>query len=504
MIASIQVPVPKRIPPHGLFAFAALLLLGQLATGTSLLFAELVFLFVVLSGLAVNIAGGMRSLQGFCVSMMALKLVVISQVTKALFGEAAEDQLETPVRTMLALLLGLISVTAGMGLARVFHSRRPLFQPDISPEALRMSFWATFVIGFGSFLGVMATGVEEGALMVGGVPGLLRQLSFCLGLSIVFSTAYVLVTSKGRRLIGWFNALPGGLYFIMGVMSASKQGMSEPLLLVVFTAIGFGFRFSAKHWLAGGAFAAFCVAVLFPFGQVARNYTRGYGFWETLEVTAAFAQRHLGTLDGYRDMMQQDQEGLDSTTLTHYYRHSIPLLERVSLVKVADMLVAATMREGGSGWETITHGFKMAAPRFFYPQKPAVNTGTFLGKKAGVISDDDWGTQVSFGFIADAYSAFEWWGVLLIPGLIAGSFSLLFSHLVGEVRGNPWCIYLYAEYQHFFAEQTIAAMTLTVIRRPLWLVGAYASVRILLHLRKLRVASAARPRDEQSTLGSPL
>ena len=491
MIPSIQVPIPHRIPLHGLFLFAAFLLVAQLLSGTSVMFAELVFLFVIVSGIAVNVAGGMRTLPGFCVAMMSLKLVVVSQVTKVLIGESPEEQLETPVRTLVALLLGLISVTGGLWGAGKFQGRRPLFQPDLSLENLRISFWATFVIGFGSFLGVMATGVEEGSLMVGGIPGLLRQLAFCLGLSIVFSTAYVLVKSEGRRLIGRFNAAPAGLYFIMGVMSASKQGMSEPLLLIVFTAIGFGFKFSLRHWVTGSAFAVFCIAILFPFGQVARNYTRGYGFWETLDVTASFARQHFGSLEGYRDMMQQDQDGLDSTTLTHYYRRSIPLLERVSLVKVADMLVAATQREGGSGWETITHGFKMAAPRFLYPQKPAVNTGTFLGKKAGVISEDDWGTQISFGFIADAYSAFEWWGVLIIPGVIAASFSLLFSYLVGDVRSNPWCIYLYAEYQHFFAEQTIAAMTLTVLRKPLWLVGAYAAVRILLYLRRLQVSSAA-------------
>jgi hypothetical protein len=283
-------------------------------------------------------------------------------------------------------------------------------------------------------------------------------------------------------LFGWTNGLPTALFFMLGILSASKQGMFEPFLLVILTAIAFRFRFSLVHLGVAGFLAIFAVGVLFPFAQVARSFTRGYGLADTVTATAEFASKHFSSLEGFSQLHEQYDDAADRAELTQYYERKIGLLERVSLIKMVDLLVFATDIQGESEWETIAHGFKMVMPRFLYPDKPAINTGTFLGKKAGVISDDDWGTQISFGFIADAYSAFGWLGVALIPGIVTGCFGLLFGWLVGSLERNVWCIYLFAEFQHFFAEQTISAMTLTVLRRPIWLVAIYVLIRLVRYL----------------------
>src|SRR5262245_28883678 len=67
------VPLPGNVPLRWVIAAAAVLLLGQLWTGTSPVYAQLVFLFVVLSGVALNLAGGPCRLGGFCIAMMSLK-----------------------------------------------------------------------------------------------------------------------------------------------------------------------------------------------------------------------------------------------------------------------------------------------------------------------------------------------------------------------------------------------------------------------------------------------
>lgn len=471
-------PIPSRLPIGWVIACAFCLLGAQLLTGTSLVFAELVFLFTVLSGVAVNLAGGLSRIGGFCIGMMSLKLVIVSQIAKSVLGEAGDSRLSMPQTTMGVLLLGLVSMTAAVLLLRAVRVGKPLFQVDTSLESLRAGACITFALGAVSHLGVMVTGTDEGALQVGGIPGLLRQLSFCLSISVVFTTAYVIRASGGNRLMTWFNGIPTGLFFILGILSASKQGMFEPVLLVLLTAIAFQFRFSLTHLIAAAVMLVFAVGVLFPFAQVARSFTRGYGLVETVSLTSEFAAKHFTSVEGFRQLHEQYDDAADLADLTQYYEVKIGLLERVSLIKMVDLLVAATAVEGESKWETISHGFKMVMPRFIYPDKPAVNTGTYLGKKAGVISDDDWGTQISFGFIADAYSAFGWTGVVIIPGIITGCFLLLFNWLVGPVERNVWCVYLFAEFQHFFAEQTISAMTLTVLRRPIWLIAVYLGVRL--------------------------
>jgi len=480
MFASLRftIPLPNRVPLGWTILSAAMLLVTQLSLGTSAVFAQLVFLFIVLSAVAVNLAGGLSRLGGFCIAVMSLKLMVISQLAKSLYGEPGDSRLEVPVATIGVLLAGLAGMTVATAFSRMVRFRHHLFRTDTSPDALKVAAMITFAIGSVSHLGVMATGVEDGALLVGGVPGLLRQLSFCLSLSVVFGTAYVIQQSNGARLLGAFNLVPVGLFFLLGVLAASKQGMFEPFLLIGLTAIAFGFRFSAMHLVLAAGFLVFAVGLLFPFGQVARNYTRGFEMKETFTATGEFAAKHLTDWDGFQQLHQQYNDAEEKADLTHYYEDSVGLLERVSLIKMVDLLVAATHRSGWSEWDTVTHGLKMALPRFLYPHKPAINTGTYLGKKAGVISEDDWGTQISFGFIADAFSAFGWLGAVLIPGVLTFFFFLLFNWFVGPLERNVWCIYFFAEYQHFFAEQTISAMTLSVLRRPIWLIAIYLLVRL--------------------------
>src|SRR5260370_36513530 len=64
---------PSRIRLDLLIGGAVLLLFLQLASGTQQVYAELVFLFIVLSGVTVNLLGGLSTLGGFCVAAMSLK-----------------------------------------------------------------------------------------------------------------------------------------------------------------------------------------------------------------------------------------------------------------------------------------------------------------------------------------------------------------------------------------------------------------------------------------------
>src|SRR5262245_47151518 len=283
-------------------AVAAGLLLGQLVTGTAQVYAQLVFLFVVLAGVAINLAGGPCRLGGFCITMMSLKIVIISQAAKALAGEPGDSRLEMPQTTISVLLVGMASITIAVALLRLIRVKKPLFVADPTPENLKLSAIITFALGAISHLGVLSTGMEEGQLQVGGLPGLLRQLSFCISLSVIFSTAYVVQESAGRVLFGWFNAIPTGLFFALCVISSSKTGMFEPLLLVALTGAAFRYRFSLGHAAAAAAFVALSLGVLFPFGQVARNYTRGSGLMESVSLTAKFMVYHFGSLEGFREL----------------------------------------------------------------------------------------------------------------------------------------------------------------------------------------------------------
>ncbi|HEY2171160.1 MAG TPA: hypothetical protein VGJ30_16165, partial [Candidatus Angelobacter sp.] len=79
---------------------ALLLMVLQLATGTTPAFAELTFLAVVFAILAVNLAGGLSTVAGLCFAIMASQVFVVAEVAKVLCGEPGQSRLEAPLVTI--------------------------------------------------------------------------------------------------------------------------------------------------------------------------------------------------------------------------------------------------------------------------------------------------------------------------------------------------------------------------------------------------------------------
>ncbi|NBV21214.1 MAG: hypothetical protein EBS05_04735 [Proteobacteria bacterium] len=462
--------------------YSLLILVLQVAGGTNLLFAELVFIFTMLLAFAVNTLGGLHTVSGFCVAILGLKTVVVSQAAKVCYWEPGHLELSEPVTTMLVLVCGLAGIVIAAWLTRPFDVKQPLLTAFQDEESLRIAAWLTSALGFASIVGMIAAGAsDDGTIRVGGAAGILRQLSFTMKLAVVFSTAHTLVRSRGQRAFGWLNATAMGLMFAFGLLTASKQLMFEPPLLFAVTAVAFGFTFRASHLASFLALGLLAQVVLFPFAQVARNFVRGYGLVESVEHTAGFVAvlirsgRPLAQLHAAMEVDENSaEEGLS------YFHGANGFLERLAMIKAADILVTETLRDGISGWETISHGFRMLVPRFLNPSKPAMNTGNFLGHKAKMLGDHDEGTQVSFGFIADSFSAFKWWGAFLVPCLLLIVFVIVYRTLTGPMERNVWCAFLMCDFQHSFAEQPIASMLISLVLAP---VGYYVVCQIVTQLR---------------------
>jgi hypothetical protein len=277
-------------------------------------------------------------------------------------------------------------------------------------------------------------------------------------------------------LFSVFNAVPFFVSFVFGVLYASKEGMFAPFLYLALAACAFKFTIRGVHLILFLGVALVATFIFYPFGQLARNEVRGFGFKDTIKESGRFMAGHFGSLDGFQEMLSAEANAPPEQDYYNYYRKPLGLLERMSLIKMADLLTAATLREGTSGWETVTHGFKMMVPRAIYPQKPVWNTGEILAQKVGMLAEDDESTQVSFGFIADAFSAFGWWGAVIIPFLLCLGFFLVYKYLLGALRQSIWGIFFAAQLQHAFTEATIASMTLTILYTPLMYVALHLAV----------------------------
>src|SRR5262245_42005302 len=121
-----------------LCAIAALVLMVmQLATGTLLEFAELTFLATFLAAVAINLVGGLCTLAGWCIAVIALKSYVISQFGKIYYGEPGESNLEQPFVTMGVMAASMVAIClAGLACAW-FRPRWVALKPVRDSSLLR-------------------------------------------------------------------------------------------------------------------------------------------------------------------------------------------------------------------------------------------------------------------------------------------------------------------------------------------------------------------------------
>lgn len=465
------------------FAFLLLVLAG----GATAMFALLAFIAVLSLGMAFVIQGGWRTLNGVCVAMLALKFLLVSQLAKVALGEPGDRNLEQPLVTMGVLAVGSAALLIAAGVAQWVALRQPVMGPEWSEDKLRTAALLALLIGTGSYLVLKVAG----GVRVGGVFGVLKQFLFLQGLAVALGTAWTVVHSRGRRLFSWLNGLPFGVQFAAGFIDAGRMHMIEPVLIVLLTAVAYGFRFRVMHFLSGLLAVLLAYFFLIPFGHLARTETRHETFSANLVATGAFLYENFSSGSGWRKFYTEYDESLEDLGNSYF---DVPhgLLDRLSLIKPMDLLVTATLREGESGWETVTHGLEMLPPRILYPRKPAIGTGSLLGQKAGVLTDEDEGTQITFGFMADAFSSFGWAGVAIISFVIGLGFFTVYGKLVGPLAGNVWCVCLMAHFQHYFAENNIAAMVLTIAQQSLVFLAAYYGLKLACQYSPGRLLAAWR------------
>lgn len=468
--------------------FGAALFIMQLLTGTSLDFALLVLAFVIFTAAAVNGAGGPLTVSGFAIAMVGLKIVIISQWAKVFFGQPGDSYLDVPVLTIGVLTAGMISIwLAGLTVGPLMGRKKILKPMERSDLLLGLSV-VVYALGLSSYLYVMFHGFDQmsGDVSVGGFVGLLRQLGFIYPVATIGAIAYTIIASGHKRSIGLWAAIPLATQFIFGILSTSKQMMFEPFLLYLLTCLAFDYKFKAKHLVLSSLIFIIMVTVLFPFAQLGRTFTRDNDPRQNLMLTNIFIKDIFLNQENLEEVETFIEDAAYKKQRFLYYGRDMGLLDRMSLIEQNDELVRAVGEQGFSGWHTVSHGFKMLPPRLLYPDKPVYNTANYFGRKIETLSDEDYTTQISMGIIAEAYDAFGWLGVIVIPYLAMAAFILLFNTLSGNLERNIWTVFLIGIFQHNLVEATVSSITLYIFQFPILLLVTYfvllKTVNILLPL----------------------
>ena len=501
-------PVPPRIRRRSIKAFGwhiamlALLLL-QISSGTQPTFAFLVFLFGLLTYLAVKACGGLFTLTGFSVFYLAMQNLIISQVVKVAYWTPADINIQRPIETLTVLnltMLGIYMAALATGLAarRVKVLKRPpLFDAEINLERL---YWLAIVSTiFSIFQSVYSAtqtlNADTGAANTGGIHGLLHAITYLSPLAVASGTAYLILSSRGRKSFGVINGMAMAIPCLFGIIGAGRQQMTTTIIIYYVTCFLFRFKFRPIHFAIILAGAYICQFILFPYALYARQFTRTARVEDNMSRAANLLGDVIADPLKYQTLTATSTKSFHSHRKFLYYGKPSPTLDRFSLVIITGGIVDATLRSGTIGMTTIRPGFEMAVPRLVAPDKAAGYRNTLAHREPGMVGKDDYTTGISTGFASDSFSSYGWLGAFAIPFILCVVLFCAFRFVVRDrLWGNIYAISLVFYLPWRFSETNIAQVIVLILQGCTFMIIILFLIKIVVNSfinlsRRLRRAS---------------
>jgi hypothetical protein len=458
----VRLPFPEKIPVKYSLIFAVLLGTVQLIQGTDPLFALCFFLFVVVSTVAFNLAGGFNRPSGGYVFFFATEAVILGVFWKAVIGEAADSNLMQPILYMEAALGGMVGMCLAVLVSRQLRKKTPIL-PSLSNEKL----WQATI-------GCLITGLALTAVLVfvpygsGSVLSSLSQLNGFLPLAMIIGVIYEIRQSGGTRTVNAPVLISGFTIFFLGITSYSKQGIFTPLFCWALAAASQRFKFSAYKIITVLGMLLFAGYYLVPFSQFGRNYkvspstkaetgvdiSRLDAFVQNVEISFTF----LTQLNSVRERYKQTEAPARIEGIPAYYNTPQGLFDRLQMVDMDDALINVTEERGAFGLSPIYISFENWVPHFLWPGKPSIKIGNFYAHEIGLLSPDDVTTGIAFSPIGEGFHIARWTGVLLIlPALWVALFTL-YDSLCGDIRFSPWGLLALVIFGHSAPESGLSGI----------------------------------------------
>ena len=458
------------------FATTAFYLLGQLLVGTAVAVAFLFAIAILFGLLSVFAGGGIGSAFGCLNAILIGKFLLFGVAMKIALLQPADDRLNAPVTTACVMALGFFSLYAGTEIQA--HLRCPRSLSINRPFSGRLLLSLSIVVFVLSYAGYFASLIPETGgkgFQTGGWLGIARALGSMMPLSIIPPMFYL--WRIRTRLWMTHPVIVGLLVWssVVGIFSTTKQQAMEPL--VFYLLVGFlryGWR-DLKLWSVLSLGAIYYTMIVFPYSQYVRNNGGRQGtFGQRAEATKKTFLRIAGD-NSFRATVS------DHVDQGNYFRPGkLSTLGRLAMVGEADQLISGTEKQQAfTGWKTITWGFKLAAPSFLYADKPKLEAGNYLAHIVGEVGHSDDMTEVSYGIMANFYSAFSFAGVLIGPAIFFAGFYYWTRIFIGNPKweraptaSTLWFVWFIGSFHHSVVESSlsgnIASMLFPVVLVPMY------------------------------------
>ncbi len=448
----MRIPFPVKLSLQAVAAFAAVVCVVQQFLGTSGYFSLCCFLFIFLSAVAFNIAGGFSSASGGYIFFFSMLTGTVGWVVKDFVGEAGDSNLAVPNVTVSVYLGIMVSISVAAFLSKKIASRKPLLGNFLADDKAPITVIGCTVVGSAILLAEYILPHSEGGFLA-----FVMQANQWIPLAIVIGVTYEVKRSGGRRSLSPIIILAAGMTFVLsGLLNFSKLGIFTPIACYLLACAAAGFRFSIKQILFGSAGMFLILHFLIPYAQ----YGRVYRMEETNTANFVATVEHSYTLmttlgDVRNEYITTIQEAEAEDEGGNYFNHTQGIFDRLTMFRPDDGLIAATL-DGHNlyGLYPLWYEVYNAVPRFLWPDKPVFMFGNLYAHEMGGLGDEDFSTGISFSAAGQSYHMAGWVGVLVIAPLVFTVFFTFFDSLCGDVRQSPWGLLTLA----FFANAAPEAM----------------------------------------------
>lgn len=322
---------------------------------------------------------------------------------------------------------------AGMGVAaflsRNLRSRQALCKNFDSLSAMKTGAITCLIF---SVLLSASSGV---AAQGGSIGSAIAQINRFPLMGIMLATAYEIRISGGKRSTNWIVWTGLLLNVVLGLISASKEGMLiGPTCWILAAALN-RFSFSARQIFVCIVGLAFMVYYLVPYSHYVRNLHGA-----TRAETVAVELLYLGDLNKTRQLYQDAIAEIDIANEPHLFDKREGFLDRLIMLAPDDALIDFTEEGNVFGLEPTIQTIANIIPHFIWHDKVAVNTGNTYAHELGLLAEDDITTGISLSPTADAYHQAKWLGLLLLVPINMLIAFLITDSLAGSAKYSIWAM----------------------------------------------------------------
>ena len=450
----MRLKFPMRVSLAKTVAFAGALVCVQQFEHTSLSFSLLFFSFTVLSTITFNTVGGFSKPSGSYIFFFAVLTVLFGVTLKAILGEAADSNLETPTLTMATYACTMAMMLLAALLTRRVSAGIPDIGSIFSSARMNMNYSAIGCILIGVILYVVnqANQLESGSLLSG-----VNQINFFLPLGVILSTIDTITTTNGRRSLSPLNVSSMSFMLVIGMMGFSKQGVFTPFVAWALGAAYARLHIRPAHVIASVTFGVIAFTVLTPLSQIGRDLP-GTTLTDRFEENVYL----LENLSETRDLFLQSETG-NFAPGEHRTYFEVPagLAERLTMIKVDDSLIAYTARTRPIGYAPILQYFENWIPHVLDPNKSTGGVsygGNYYAHEiGGILTDSDNSTGISFSAVSEAFHVAGWAGIFLLAPAVLTMLFIVSDVVCGDLRRSPWGLIALLLFAHIAPEGGLGA-----------------------------------------------